>query len=75
MAQQNRGVPQGNAGANQGLYSQQFGNFKIPNPGGSSGMQGAAGHQMSINFVGNNAPVFHPGGMNGLGPYESSLNR
>jgi hypothetical protein len=38
-------------------------------------MQGAAGHQMPINFVGNNAPVFHPAGMNGLGPYESNLNR
>jgi len=74
MAQQNRGVPQANTAAASGLYSQQFSNFKIPNPG-STGMQSAAGHQMPINFVNNNAPVFHPPGMNGLSPYESSLNR
>jgi hypothetical protein len=73
MAQQNRGVPQANTAAAPGLYSQQY-NFKIPNPG-STGMQTAAGHQMPINFVNNNAPVFHPQGMNGLSPYESSLNR
>lgn len=38
-------------------------------------MQSAGGHQMPINFVNNNAPVFHPPGMNGLSPYESSLGR